>query len=102
ARTPAGSSKARGMPVAISMAKHLGARKFSAPSAGNAAGALAAYGARAGLPVVVAMPDDTPKPFFDEWGLYGATIDRVHGTIADAGKYLREHGPKDAYDVSTL
>src|SRR6185503_11874347 len=70
-------------------AKHLGAKKFSAPSAGNAAGALAAYGARAGLPVVVAMPDDTPKPFFDECELYGATIHR-------------EHGPKDSYDVSTL
>jgi hypothetical protein len=90
------------MAMAVSMAKHLGARKFSAPSAGNAAGALAAYGARAGLPVIVAMPDDTPKPFFDECALYGATIHRVQGTIADAGKYLREHGPKDAYDVSTL
>jgi threonine synthase len=55
-----------------------------------------------GLPVIVAMPDDTPKPFFDECALYGATIHRVQGTIADAGKYLREHGPKDAYDVSTL
>ena len=102
ARNPTGSFKARGMALAVSMAKHLGAKKFSAPSAGNAAGALAAYGARAGLPVVVAMPDDTPKPFFDECELYGATIHRVHGTIADAGKYLREHGPKDAYDVSTL
>jgi threonine synthase len=60
---------------------------------------LAAYGARAGLPVIVAMPEDTPKPFFDECALYGATIHRVAGTIADAGKFLREHGPKDAYDV---
>ena len=101
-RNPTGSFKARGMALAVSMAKHLGAKKFSAPSAGNAAGALAAYGARAGLPVVVAMPDDTPKPFFDECALYGATIHRVQGTIADAGKFLREHGPKDAYDVSTL
>jgi threonine synthase len=102
ARNPTGSFKARGMALAVSMAKHLGARKFSAPSAGNAAGALAAYGARAGVPVVVAMPDDTPKPFFDECTLYGATIHRVQGTIADAGKFLREHGPKEAYDVSTL
>jgi hypothetical protein len=102
ARNPTGSFKARGMALAVSMAKHLGARKFSAPSAGNAAGALAAYGARAGLPVIVAMPEDTPKPFFDECTLYGATIHRVQGTIADAGKFLREHGPKDAYDVSTL
>ena len=102
ARNPTGSFKARGMAVAISMAKHLGARSFSAPSAGNAAGALAAYGARAGLPVTVAMPEDTPAPFFSECELYGATVHRVKGTIADAGKFLREHGPKGAFDVSTL
>jgi threonine synthase len=102
ARNPTGSFKARGMAVAISMAKHLGARALSAPSAGNAAGALAAYGARAGLPVTVAMPEDTPAPFFAECELYGATVHRVKGTIADAGKFLREHGPKDAFDVSTL
>src|SRR6185437_16244599 len=90
ARNPTGSFKARGMAMAVSMAKHLGATKFAAPSAGNAAGALAAYGARAGLPVIVAMPEDTPKPFFDECALYGATIHRVQGTIADAGKFLRE------------
>ena len=102
ARNPTGSFKARGMTLAVSMAKHLGARALCAPSAGNAAGALAAYGARAGLPVTVAMPDDTPAPFFAECELYGAKIHRVHGTIADAGKYLREHGPKDAFDISTL
>ncbi len=102
ARNPTGSFKARGMALAVSMAKHLGARALSAPSAGNAAGALAAYGARAGLPVTVAMPVDTPKPFFDECELYGATIHRVKGTIADAGKFLREQGPKDTFDASTL
>lgn len=102
ARNPTGSFKARGMAVAISIAKHLGARALSAPSAGNAAGALAAYGARAGLPVTVAMPEDTPAPFFSECELYGATIHRVRGTIADAGKFLREHGPKDTFDASTL
>jgi threonine synthase len=102
ARNPTGSFKARGMAVAVSMAKHLGATGLSAPSAGNAAGALAAYGARAGLPVTVAMPVDTPKPFFDECHLYGATVHSVQGTIADAGKFLREHGPKDTFDVSTL
>jgi threonine synthase len=102
ARNPTGSFKARGMAVAVSMAKHLGAKGLSAPSAGNAAGALAAYGARAGLPVTVAMPVDTPKPFFDECGLYGATVHSVQGTIADAGKFLREHGPRDTFDVSTL
>jgi threonine synthase len=101
-RNPTGSFKARGMAMAVSMAKHLGARRLSAPSAGNAAGALSAYGARAQIPVVVAMPEDTPKAFFDECALYGATVHRVQGTIADAGRFLREQGPKDAYDVSTL
>jgi threonine synthase len=90
------------MAVAISMARHLDARALSAPSAGNAAGALAAYGARAGLPVTVEMPDDTPAPFFNECELYGATVHKVHGTIADAGKLLREQDLKDTFDVSTL
>lgn len=102
ARNPTGSFKARGMALAVSMAKLLGARGFAAPSAGNAAGALAAYGARAGLPVTVAMPEDTPAPFFKECELYGATIHRVKGTIADAGKFLRERGVDGAFDVSTL
>jgi len=102
ARNPTGSFKARGMAVAISMARHLGAHGLSAPSAGNAAGALAAYGARAGLPVTVAMPDDTPAPFFNECELYGAAVHKVRGTIADAGRFLREHGPKNTFDVSTL
>ncbi|MGZ3438486.1 MAG: threonine synthase, partial [Polyangia bacterium] len=86
----------------VSMARALGARALMAPSAGNAAGALAAYGAAAKLPVVVAMPDDTPRAFVDECKHYGAEVKLVPGTIADAGKWLREHGPKDAFDVSTL
>ncbi len=101
-RNPTGSFKARGMALAVSMARHLGVKALTAPSAGNAAGALAAYGARARLPVTVAMPEDTPKPFFDECEVYGATVHRVRGTITDAGKFLREHGPRDAFDVSTL
>ncbi|MGH8264752.1 MAG: threonine synthase [Steroidobacterales bacterium] len=102
AQNPTGSFKARGMALAVSMAKHLGAKALTAPSAGNAAGALAAYGARAGLPVTVAMPDDTPKAFFDECRTYGATLHSVKGTISDAGKFLRENGPKAGFDVSTL
>jgi threonine synthase len=102
ARNPTGSFKARGMTAAVSMAKHLGARALVAPSAGNAAGALAAYGAAAGLPVTVAMPDDTPRTFIDECRLYGAEVHLVPGTIADAGAFLRANGPKDAFDVSTL
>lgn len=102
ARNPTGSFKARGMSAAVSMAKQLGARALVAPSAGNAAGALAAYGARAGLPVTVAMPEDTPRAFVEECRLYGAAVHMVPGTIADAGRFLREHGPKGAFDVSTL
>jgi threonine synthase len=101
-RNPTGSFKARGMTVAVSMAKALGARSLAAPSAGNAAGALAAYGAAAGLPVTVAMPEDTPRAFVEECRHYGAETQLVAGTIADAGKWLKEHGPRGAFDVSTL
>jgi len=102
ARNPTGSFKARGMTMAVSAAKALGAQALRAPSAGNAAGALAAYGAAAGLPVIVAMPDDTPRAFVEECRLYGARVELVAGTIADAGRWLREHGPADAFDLSTL
>ena len=102
ARNPTGSFKARGMALAVSVARALGARALAAPSAGNAAGALAAYGAAARLPVVVAMPEDTPRAFVDECRHYGAEVHLVAGTIADAGRWLREHGPREAFDVSTL
>jgi threonine synthase len=102
ARNPTGSFKARGMTAAVSMARALGAKMLMAPSAGNAAGALAAYGAAAKLPVLVVMPDDTPGAFVDECRHYGAEVKLVPGTIADAGKWLREHGPSNAFDVSTL
>ena len=102
ARNPTGSFKARGMTMAVSAAKALGVPALRAPSAGNAAGALAAYGAAAGLPVVVAMPEDTPRAFVEECRLYGAEVKLVAGTIADAGMWLREHGPTEAFDLSTL
>jgi threonine synthase len=102
ARNPTGSFKARGLCMAVSLARALGAKALSAPSAGNAAGALAAYGAAAKLPVVVAMPEDTPRAFIDECKHYGAEVHLTAGTIADAGKWLREHGPRDTFDVSTL
>ena len=101
-RNPTGSFKARGMALAVSMAKALGARALAAPSAGNAAGALAAYGAAAGLPVTVAMPEDTPRAFVEECRHYGAEVHLVKGSIADAGKWLKANGPRDAFDVSTL
>ena len=102
ARNPTGSFKARGMTVAVTMAELLGAKALAAPSAGNAAGALAAYGAAAHLPVTVAMPRDTPRAFVEECRHYGAQVHLVDGTIADAGKWLKANGPKDAFDVSTL
>jgi threonine synthase len=101
-RNPTGSFKARGLALAVSMARVFGARSLAAPSAGNAAGALAAYGAAARIPVIVAMPDDTPGAFVEECRHYGAEVVLRPGTIADAGAWLREHGPADAYDVSTL
>jgi threonine synthase len=101
-RNPTGSFKARGLAMAVSVARALGAKALTAPSAGNAAGALAAYGARAGIPVVVAMPEDTPRGCIEECRVYGAQVELVPGTISDAGKWLRDHGPADAFDVSTL
>jgi threonine synthase len=102
ARNPTGSFKARGMSVAVSMARTLGAKALAAPSAGNAAGALAAYGAAARLPVVVAMPADTPRLFVEECRHYGAQVHLVPGTIADSGRWLREHCGGDTFDLSTL
>jgi threonine synthase len=102
AQNPTGSFKARGMAVAVSMARALGAQALAAQSAGNAAGALAAYGAAAHLPVLVIMPEDTPRAFVEECLHFGADVELVPGTIADAGRWLREHGPRHAFDVSTL
>jgi len=102
AQNPTGSFKARGMSVAVSVARALGATALAAPSAGNAAGALAAYGAAAGLPVTVVMPDDTPAAFIAECRHYGAAVHLVRGTIADAGRWLRANEPAGAFDVSTL
>lgn len=102
AQNPTGSFKSRGMSMAVSAARILGAERLVAPSAGNAACALAAYGARAGIPVVVAMPDDTPDHFVNESRHYGAEVHLVAGTIADAGAFLAANrGPAD-FDVSTL
>jgi threonine synthase len=101
-RNPTGSFKARGMSLAVSAAVARGAQRLVAPSAGNAAGALAAYGARAGVAVAVAMPADTPRPFVDECRHYGAQVDLVDGTIADAGRFLAERRTPDDVDVSTM
>lgn len=99
-RNPTGSFKARGMSMAVSAAVALGAERLMAPSAGNAASALAAYGAAAGISVTVAMPEDTPAAFVEECRHYGAQVELVPGTIADAGRWLAEN--RSGFDVSTL
>src|SRR6266705_1374620 len=71
---PTGSFKSRGMATAVSMAKHLGVKRLALPTAGNAGGAAAAYGARAGLDVFVFMPDDTPAVNQMECYLFGAKV----------------------------
>ena len=101
-RNPTGSFKSRGMSMAVSAAVALGAGRLVAPSAGNAAGALSAYGAAAGVPVVVAMPADTPRAFIDECNHYGAKVHLVDGTISDAGRFLAENRHPTDFDVSTL
>ncbi|HEY7834575.1 MAG TPA: threonine synthase [Ktedonobacterales bacterium] len=100
---PTGSFKARGLAAAVSRAKELGARAFTIPTAGNAGSALAAYGARAGIPVDVFMPADTPALFKKEARAYGATLHLVDGLIDQAGAEARAHAAKTgAFDVSTL
>lgn len=102
-QNPTGSFKARGMSVAVSMAKALGAKALCAPSAGNAGGALASYGARAGLPVYLAMPEDVPPINLIEARCAGAHVELIAGNITDCGKWLREHlKDKDCFDLSTL
>jgi len=102
-KNPTRSFKSRGMAAAVTMARRLGARSLAAPTAGNAGAALSAYGARAGLPVFVAMPRDTPQSIVDECRGYGAQVELVAGVITDAGKrvaqYIAENG---GFDLSTL
>ncbi len=99
---PTASFKARGMAVAVSMAK-LGAKKLAVPSAGNAAGALAAYAAKAGLEAFIFMPSDTPKANIIECRQTGAHVTLIDGLITDCGRIVGDR--KDAegwFDVSTL
>ena len=100
---PTNSFKARGLAAAVTRAAHLGARTLSIPSAGNAANAMAAYAAEAGLQAQVFMPRDVKVPFIRECELYGAGITLVDGLITDAGRIAAETGkPLGWYDVSTL
>lgn len=101
-RNPTGSSKARGMSMAVSAAVLLGAERLVAAAAGSAAVALSAYGAAAGLPVRVAIPDDTPQAFADECRRYGADVDVVPSTNSGARvSVVARPGERDV-DVSTM
>ena len=100
---PTGSFKARGMTAAVSMAKELGVKKTAAPSAGNAAGALAAYSARAGMEAHLFMPKDTPRANIIECEQTGAHVTLVDGLITDCGKIVADRKEAEGwYDVSTL
>jgi threonine synthase len=100
---PTGSFKARGMSVAITMARKLGARRVALPSAGNAGSAAAAYGALAGLGVDLFLPEDTPAPFRLEAAAYGATVHLVDGDITVCGALMREGTAREGwFDLSTL
>ncbi len=102
-QNPTGSFKARGMSVAVTVAKRLGAGALVAPSAGNAGSALAAYGARAGLPVRVYVPCDTPALLIDEMRGYGADVVLVDGLIDDAGRIAAEHARESgAFNCATF
>ena len=91
ATNPTGSFKARGMSMAVSMARHYGLKKLAAPSAGNAAGALAAYAAAAGIEANIFMPRDVPKANYLEGVAYGAHVTLVDGLISDCARMVGEH-----------
>jgi threonine synthase len=102
-QNPTGSFKARGLGMAVSRAKEMGAASVAIPSAGNAGSAMAAYAARASMLAWVFMPADTPSVMKAECQAYGANVFLVDGLINDAGKIAREAGPSfDWFDVSTL
>ncbi len=100
---PTGSFKSRGLGMAVSMAARFGLRRLAIPTAGNAGGALAAYGARVGAEVFVFMPEDTPVINQIECHLAGAKTFLVNGLINDCGRIVRE-GVESAgwFDFSTL
>jgi len=100
---PTQSFKARGMSVAVSMAKHLGATKLALPSAGNAGGALAAYAARADLEAHIFMPRDTPRANIIECRELGAHVTLIDGLITDCGAEIMRRKAKEGwFDMSTL
>src|SRR3989441_7398780 len=102
-QNPTGSFKARGLGMAITRARTLGASGFVIPSAGNAGGAAAVYGARAGLPVAVIVPRGTPSAAVAEAQIAGAHVVTIEGSIATAGKVVAKVAPLlKWFDLSTL
>jgi len=103
ATNPTGTFKARGMSMAVSMACHHGLKKLAAPSAGNAAGALAAYAAAAGIEANIFMPKDVPFANYLEGVAYGANVTLVDGLISDCARIVNERKEKEGwFDISTL
>ncbi len=102
-QNPTGTFKARGLGMAITKARALGVRGLMIPSAGNAGGAAAVYGARAGLPVAVVVPRDTPEAAIAEAALAGAHVFTIDGTIATAGRAIATIAPALGwFDLATL
>ena len=109
---PTGTFKARGLSLAVTMAKHFGLQHLAVPSAGNAAGALAAYAAAAGIKAHLFMPQDVPFANYLEGILYGADVTMVDGLISDCARMLAENikAQRDAnlpasevwFDISSL
>jgi threonine synthase len=100
---PTGSFKARGLALAVTMARHYGLSKLAVPSAGNAAGALAAYAAAAGMEAHIFMPRDVPFANYVEAVAYGAKVTLVDGLISDCGRIVAERKAAEGwFDVSTL
>jgi threonine synthase len=102
-RLPTGSFKARGLALAVAMAKELGLEHLAMPTAGNAGAAMAAYARRAGLKSTIFCPDDAPEVAIAEMVIQGATVYRVNGLINDCGKLVGEGKAATGwFDCSTL
>lgn len=100
---PTGTFKARGLAMAVTMARHYGISKLAVPSAGNAAGALAAYAAAAGIEAHIFMPRDVPFANYVEATAYGADVILVDGLISDCARLVAERkGAEGWFDISTL
>ncbi|HEY5162522.1 MAG TPA: threonine synthase [Terriglobales bacterium] len=100
---PTGSFKARGLSAAVTMVRHYGVKKVAIPSAGNAASALAAYAAAAGVEAHIFMPKDVPQANYIECTSYGANVTLVDGLISDCARIIGERKQQEGwFDISTL